>query len=52
MVAEVVARGRVPLEVDQAWSRIAAAAGDGAEGIAAFVDKRPPHFTWSGHDGE
>ena len=51
MVADVVAHGRVRPEVERKWSQSAATAGDGAEGIAAFVAKRSPCFTWSGHDG-
>lgn len=51
MVADVVAHGYVRPEVERAWSRTAAAAGDGAEGVAAFAQKRAPRFTWSGHDG-
>ena len=51
MVAEVVICGRVSPEAQKSWSDVAAAAGDGAEGIAAFVEKRAPRFTWSGHDG-
>lgn len=51
MVASVLADGRVIPALQDHWSEVAAAAGDGAEGIAAFVDKRAARFTWSGGDG-
>jgi enoyl-CoA hydratase/carnithine racemase len=51
MVAEVVSRGHVRPEVERMWNQVAAEAGDGAEGIAAFVEKRAPCFTWAGFDG-
>ena len=50
MVAEVAAHGVVPRDVQDHWRRIAAGAQDGVEGIAAFVEKRSPRFTWSGQD--
>lgn len=34
------------------WTRQAAASGDAAEGAAAFLERRAPHFTWSPHDPE
>lgn len=52
MVAEVMTHGRVRPEVDDYWRGVAAGAPDRAEGIAAFVGKRPPRFTWAGPDGE
>ena len=51
MVAEIAAHGQVPLDVQQRWTAVAAGAPDLAEGVAAFVGKRPPRFTWSGPDG-
>jgi enoyl-CoA hydratase/carnithine racemase len=51
MVSEVVTRGQVRPEVERMWSQVAAEAGDAAEGIAAFVAKRSPRFTWTGFDG-
>ncbi|MEY2401764.1 MAG: hypothetical protein QOJ08_1875 [Ilumatobacteraceae bacterium] len=52
MVAEIAAHGEVPQAVDDHWRQVAAAAPDGAEGVAAFVEKRAPRFTWAGPDGD
>ena len=52
MVAHVAAHGVVPGDVQEHWKNVAAVARDGAEGIAAFVEKRSPHFTWSGSDSD
>lgn len=49
MVAAVLANGSVTEDVRAHWTRVAAAAPDLPEGIAAFVDKREPRFTWSPH---
>lgn len=51
MVAEIAAHGQVPKDVQHRWTDVAASAPDLAEGVAAFVEKRPSRFTWSGPDG-
>jgi enoyl-CoA hydratase/carnithine racemase len=48
MVAAVVAHGSVPSEVADRWAREVAASGDPSEGVAAFLERRPASFTWSG----
>lgn len=53
MVAEVMAYGHVLPALDDHWKGVVAAAPDPAEGVAAFIQKRSPRFTWSGSsDGE
>jgi enoyl-CoA hydratase/carnithine racemase len=53
MVAAMMRGGVVPDDVREEWGRTAAAAPDMAEGIAAFREKRPPRFRWTGRrDGE
>jgi enoyl-CoA hydratase/carnithine racemase len=52
MVAEVIARGQVPQDVRNYWNEMSAHASDNVEGIAAFVEKRGPNFTWSGPDAD
>jgi enoyl-CoA hydratase/carnithine racemase len=51
MVSEILAHGHVSPAVVDHWREVAAAAPDGAEGVAAFVEKRHARFTWSGSDG-
>jgi hypothetical protein len=50
MVAEVIARGAVSHETQDYWNATSRGAADNAEGIAAFLEKRAPKFTWSGAD--
>jgi enoyl-CoA hydratase/carnithine racemase len=52
MVAEVASHGHVSQAVQDHWGDVAAEAPDMAEGIGAFVEKRPARFTWSGRDGK
>lgn len=47
MVAAVLAHGSVPADLADSWAREVAAAPDPAEGVAAFVERRPPRFTWT-----
>ena len=47
MVDLAARHGTVPDEVVARWARTAAASADAAEGIRAFVAKRPPSFTWT-----
>ena len=46
IVDALAADGGVEPSVEQRWGRAVAAAGDAAEGIAAFVERRTPNFTW------
>ncbi len=47
MIAAVLAHGSVPAELADQWAREVASAPDPAEGVAAFVARRPARFTWS-----
>ena len=47
IVDALAAAGGVDPSVEQRWGRAVAAAGDAAEGIAAFVERRTPKFTWT-----
>lgn len=46
MAAAIVRHGHVPEPLVQRWSAIQAASADGAEGRAAFTERRRPAFTW------
>lgn len=48
MVAAVVAHGSIPAELADKWAREVALSNDPVEGVAAFGERRPPRFTWSG----
>jgi enoyl-CoA hydratase/carnithine racemase len=47
MVAAVVAHGSVPADLADQWAREVAASPDQAEGVAAFLERRSPVFTWT-----
>ncbi len=46
MVAEVAARGAVDAATAAHWNEQLASSGDPEEGIAAFNERRAPHFRW------
>lgn len=46
MVADVVAHGSVRAETAARWEREASTGPDVAEGVAAFLERRDPEFTW------
>lgn len=52
MVAAVMAHGSVPADLAASWAREVAAAPDPQEGVTAFVERRPPRFTWTGRTTE
>ncbi|MFE7773611.1 enoyl-CoA hydratase/isomerase family protein [Streptomyces sp. NPDC057445] len=43
--AKEFAAGRT--DRDTYWTEQARGSGDSAEGVAAFLERRPPHFTWT-----
>jgi len=49
MIDAVVADGRVGEACTARWAEELAAADDPKEGVAAFLARRPPHFTWTPH---
>ena len=51
MIAEIASGGRVSVDAQRHWNNIADQAPDAREGVAAFVEKRSPRFTWTGSDG-
>jgi enoyl-CoA hydratase/carnithine racemase len=46
MIAAVLRRGAVDEVAAQRWATEARKGPDAAEGIAAFLERRPPRFTW------
>ena len=50
MVDAVVRTGPVSPEIERRWAEKSGAAADRAEGVAAFLERRAPRFTWT-HDG-
>lgn len=47
MVAAVVDGGEVDPSLARTWEREAQAGADVAEGVRAFLERRPPRFTWT-----
>ena len=48
MVAAVLQHGTVPASLVDAWQHEATVSGETAEGVAAFTERRPASFPWSG----
>ena len=46
MIAAAIEHGVVPADLADTWAREVASAPDTAEGVAAFVERRAPHFPW------
>lgn len=51
MVEAVVGAGPGTREIERRWAEKVGAAADRAEGVAAFLERRAPRFTWT-HDGQ
>lgn len=46
MIAAILEHGAVSTELAAQWAHEAALSSDNAEGVAAFVERRAPRFTW------
>jgi enoyl-CoA hydratase/carnithine racemase len=48
MIDAVVDHGRIPADLVTRWATEMRSSDDPEEGIAAFLQRRPPSFTWTG----
>lgn len=46
MLADITTHGHVSLSTEQNWATELASSSDPAEGITAFLERRPPRFVW------
>ena len=48
MIAAVLEHGAVPATLADGWVHEANRSGESDEGVAAFRERRPPRFGWTG----